>query len=1004
MSKLTKLALNRPVSTIIMIMGIIIFGLSSILGLNMQLIPDMEMPMLIVTTVYPQAGPEEVERLVTQKIEGAGGTIGGLNTIQSSSSENVSLVIFQFEYGTNMDDAYLDLQEDIQQVKNDLPESALSPTIVSLDVNDMASMGLSLTAEGNMDLLTFAKDEIETELRKITAVADVTISGGQEEYISIELMQEKLSQYGLTMNSIAGYISSANFTIPAGTVEHGNQQLNLSSNIEYNTVEQLSLLPITTASGELIRLLDVANVHYSVKDAESVSRYNGKDNIGIEIQKRQNANAITLSEKVEKVVEQINKDNPGIHLEIFYDSKDAILSSLQSVGETLILGIALSMAVLFVFFGDLKGSLIVGSSMPVSLLVTFILMGAMGYSLNIVTMGSLVIGIGMMVDNSIVVLEICFRKREEQLDYKEAAYEGVKMVANSISASTLTTIVVFFPLALLKGLSGQMFSQLGFTIIFSLVASLISALTLVPLFFFKYKPKEKREAPISKFITKLSLLYGHALERVLNRKFFVALLSIGIFGFSIYLATWINRELMPQTDEGQITLSVTFRPNLQLEEKDRVLRELEEFIGKDIDVETYSLSSSGASSNGTVTAYLRKGRSRETLDIVDEWSRQLNNFETCQISISSTSSSMMSVGGNATEIDLQASNLEVLKEASKQVEEVMRSTKGVLSVSASMSDTGTKAKVIIDPMKAIHTGFTPAQVASLLYTTMTGQEALTVDANNKNYSVILEYPKGQYGSVHDLGNLSFASPKGTMVPLFDMAEIEYSDTPQTIQRREGQYLATITASLSNEDKFTAPAIIQEKVDRLTFPKGVEQGVSSDVEMLNEEFTALGLAIATAIILVFMVMAMQFESLRFSAMVMICIPFSLIGSVFLLFVTKSTFSMVSLMGFLMLVGTVVNNGILYVDTTNQFRETMDVETALIETGKSRLRPILMTTLTTVLSMLPLCFGIGDNGQMMQGMAVVIVGGLTASTILTLFLLPTFYLIIHKKNKNEIMVVE
>ena len=258
------------------------------------------------------------------------------------------------------------------------------------------------------------------------------------------------------------------------------------------------------------------------------------------------------------------------------------------------------------------------------------------------------------------------------------------------------------------------------------------------------------------------------------------------------------------------------------------------------------------------------------------------------------------------------------------------------SVTASMSDTGTKAEVMIDPMKAINAGFTPAQVASLLYTTMTGQEVLTVDANNKDYSVILEYPRGQYGSVHELGSLSFASPKGTMVPLLDMANIEYSDTPQTIQRREGQYLATIIANLSNEEKFTAPDIIQEKVDGLTFPKGVEQGVSAYVEMQNEEFLALGLAIATAVILVFMVMAMQFESLRFSGMVMICIPFSLIGSVFLLFISQSTFSMVSLMGFLMLVGTVVNNGILYVDTTNQFRETMDVETALIETGKSRLQ--------------------------------------------------------------------
>lgn len=1006
---LTKLSIKRPVSVFIVVMALVIFGVMAIFKAPMELMPEMEMPMMLVLTTYPGAGPEEVEDLVSKTIEDSVSTLSGVKTIQSMSQENMSIVMLEMNYGTNMDVAHMDLQEKINMYKNSLPDDASSPIIMEMSMDMMPVIMLSAEETGDVDLLTYIEDEIKPDFEKLDGVAQVNVSGGRSDYISIQLMEERMRQYHLDINTLAGIIGAADFSIPAGSVERGDLDLSLRGGVSYSTVESLKTIPITLSSGKVIQLSDVANIFQSTEKASSVSRYNGHENVGITIQKRQSASTVGVTRDVVKVMDEINNRKMGVNLSVIFDSSVDIISSVNSVLSTLALGVILSMIVLFVFFGDIKASLIVGSSMPVSVLTSLILMQAMGFSFNVVSLAGLVIGVGMMVDNSIVVLESCYRRRDQQRTFAEAALEGTKIVTSSIISGTLTTVVVFLPISIMQGMSGQMFRQLGFTIIFSLTASLISAMTIVPLLFMKMKPKEKKDMPINKLLHKVERGYGTFLKKTFRHKGLVVLFSVILLvgSFALPFTGLIPVELIPAVDQGQISIEVKTKPGLKLGETDALLRDIEEMVQQCPDVENYSLSSGGGgmslgSGGGTsISVYLKSDRQTPTDEWVDIWREQTKGRIGCDVSVSSSSSTSSMGGGSDVQVPLQGNDLEVLKMASKQVEDLMHGRSDIVRVSSSISSGDPQAEVKVDPIKAGAVGLTPKQIVGTVYTMLNGTSPAKLRQNGQEYDIRLEFPQGRFRTVEDLSGLMLTAPTGRLVPLLDVATIEYSNAPQSIDRKNNQYIVTVTGQPTTAARLTAGNEVMTAVKGLTFPAGVTIGQSDQAASMAEEFTSLFTAIATAVLLVFMVMAMQFESTRFSLIVMICIPFSLIGSFLGLMMTQTSLSMPSLMGFLTLVGTVINSGILFIDTANQYRTSMDAETALIAAGRTRLRPILMTVLTTVLSMVPMGLGLGDNGKLMQGMAVVIIGGLVASTILSLLLLPTFYLIFKgdKKVKKQ-----
>lgn len=994
---LTKLALKRPVSMALIVLALVVFGIFSIPGFRLELTPDMEMPMLLVYTVYPGADPESVEELVTKEVEAAGSEQSGVSTYTSQSAENMSMVMFQYDYGTDLDDAYMDLKTALDTAKTSMPDDVQEPVVIEMSMDQVETMDVSVTAVGDSDVLSYVNDTIVPELETLSGVADVTVYGGRENYIKVELNSQAMKQYGVTMSGIAQTIGAMDFTVPAGHVSQGTQDIAVSSSTDISGVVQIQNIPITTARGQVIPLSELATVSESQKDADSISRYNGEDNVTIAIKKKKSYGTVDVTKSVDKVLERLQEDNDTVVIETIYNASDMIISSLSSVGSTLVLGVILSMFVLFVFFGDLRASLIVGSSMPISLFATMIGMNMLGFTFNVVTMGALVIAIGMMVDSSIVVLESCFRLKDQTGEYHDAAMKGTGFVTASIIASTITTVVVYLPLSTMNGLSGQLFSQLGMTIIMAMLTSLVVAMTIIPLLFAKFKPQEKKELPINKLLRKFNSGYEKLLRKLLPKRGFVLVVSIVLLVAAFALVSKVHTELMPATDEGAFSITASFRSGTKMETIEEQTKFLEEMAAADENVDHYSYSISGDSAS--LTAYLTDDCKLSTGEAVEAYAKRLDGVTNMDISIESSGASMTSMMGGGIEIDLEGRDLDDLKTASKQVQQILRQIPGVLQVSSDLSDATTQAEVVVDPLKSMSVGLAPVQVAGEMYNALSGVEAAKLTRSGTEYSVRVEYPASEFETMNDLMNMTLSTPYGTQVPLSELANVEYTDSPVTLVRVDGIYQVAVTANTTEDAKYTAQEAADEAMEQMILPKGVSQATSMMDQMMIDEFTAIITAILVSVFLIFLVMAMQFESPRFSAMVMMSIPFALIGSFGLLYITNATLSMVSLMGVLMLVGIVVNNGILYVDTANQLREEMPLEEALIQSGQLRLRPILMTTLTTILSMVPLAFGIGDGSVVMQGMALVIIGGLVASTILILLLMPTFYLIIDKRSRKE-----
>lgn len=1006
---ITKYVLKRPVTTVLAILCLIVFGISSLTSSKLELIPEMNMPMMIISTVYPGASPDDVNELVTQPIEDQVGILNGIKNTASMSGENFSMVMLEYQYGTDMDKAYSDLKKKMDSVSSQLPEDVQVPSIMEMDINDTASIMLSVNNDAQTNLYNYVESDIVPEFEKLAPVASVDVSGGREEYIRIELIQEKLNQYHLNMNSVVTAISNGSFTYPAGDTLVGSQSLSVTTGVDYDTVESLKTIPITVGSGDVIYLEDVANVHMQLEKESGIGRYNGQDTISIGIKKQQSNSDMDVSKAVMRVVEKLKAADPNLEMIVVNDNSDMIQSSLKNVVITMIMAIIISMIVILLFFGDFKASMIVGSSIPVSILVALIAMQAMGFSLNVVTLSSLVLGVGMMVDNSIVVLESCFRSTKGTgfREYTHAALEGSGIVIHSIIGSTVTTCVVFLPLAFLEGMVGQMFKPLGFTIVFCMLASLISAMTVVPLCYTMYRPKEKETAPLSHSVELLQNGYRRIMIKLLPKKALVMISTVAMLLVSFLMAGQLRSELMPANDEGTIAVNIEMRPGLTVEDADNILKRVEAVIIEDENLESYMLSYGGSGlslgSGASLTAYLKSDRTMETEEVLKSWKPGMNAISDCNITMTESSTVSMMTGSNDTfSAILQSTQYDELKATSDIIVNELIARKDITKVHSTLENAAPLVKVEVDPVKAAAEGLAPIQVAGIINNTLSGQEATTLEVNGKEVSVMVEYAPDEYETLDQLKGIVIPTQTGGSVALTDIAEVNFKDSPLSISRENKQYQVTITGDyteFASIDRVKAKEVLTREVIDVNLTSDVSMAQNTMDEMMAEEFGALFQAIALAVFLVFVVMAAQFESPKFSIMVMTTIPFALIGSFGLLFLADASISMPSLLGFLMMIGTVVNNGILYVDTVNQFRQTMDMQTALIEAGAIRLRPILMTTLTTVVAMIPMAFGYGDSGELMQGLALVNVGGLMASTTLSLLMLPVYYSIMNHRRKSQ-----
>ena len=1007
MVNITKFALKRPVTVVLCLITIAYFGFQSLMGTKIELTPEMELPMLVVGTVYAGASPDDINELITMKQEDAISSLDGVDTVQSFSQENVAVVLVQYKYGTNMDTAYINLKKAMDGIRSQMPDDIEEPNIIEMDMNAQPVVTLAVSGQVDENLYTYVDNNIVPQFEKLGSVGEVSLSGGQSSYIRVELIPEKLEQYHLSMAAVAQLVGAADFTIPAGDVSVGRQDLDVSVGNDYDSAESLKSIAIPLAGGDVIHLSDVANVYSALKDADSIGRYNGNDVISLGIKKQQSATAIDVSREVMEQIETMRVTDPGLEITVINDSSEMIEESISNVFQTMIIAVLLSMLILWLFYGDLRASVIVGTSIPISIVLALIAMSAMGFSLNVISLTSLVLGVGMMVDNSMNVLDGCFRAKEKMNLY-DAAVEGSRIMIGSITGGTVTTCVVFLPLALLSGLSGQLFKQLGFTIVFCMIASLFSAVSIVPLCFYQWHPKENDRAPVSGLVRSMQDWYRTHMPSIIPKTKWVLGTSVLFLALALVMASQLDMDLMTSVDEGIVQMTVKTKPGLSVESVSETVAGLEKLVMDEPDVDHYLVTygssglSMGGSSDVTLNAYLKENRKLSTDQVIDKWRRATEHYKDMSVTLEQGSTTMSSsmVGGDAIEIDLQSTDYAALKAAAGDLTEQLRQRGDVMQVHSSVENAAPVVKVDIDPVSAQAEGLTPAGIGSVIYSNLSGVKASTLRVNGEDVDIRVEYAKDRYDTIDKLEGMMIPTASGTALPLQDLAKIRYEDSPQQITRKDKQYQVSITMEPQAEYKKTAEKDVKAFVSQWNMPAEVEMASNSMEEMMGEELGALGGALVTGVFLIFIVMAIQFESPKFSLMVMTTIPFSLIGSFGLLYLADSPISMVSMLGFLMLVGTVVNNGILYVETVNQMLPTMPLDEALVEAGAIRMRPILMTTLTTVISMVPNALAYGKAGKMMQGLALVDVGGLVAATVLTLILLPTYYKLVYNLGRKRL----
>ncbi|MEY8354607.1 efflux RND transporter permease subunit [Lachnospiraceae bacterium 54-53] len=1008
MVNITKFAIKRPITIILCLITVAYFGIQTLMGSKVELTPDMELPVLVIGTVYAGASPEDINDLIISKQEDAISSLDSVDTVHAYSQENVAIVMVQYEFGTNIDTAYINLKKAIDGIRSDMPDDIEEPNILEVDMNAQPVVTLSVSGNVDGNLYTYVDENIIPEIEKLSSVGEVSSSGGQKSYVRVELIPDKMEQYHLNMETVGKLVGAADFTIPAGDINVGKQKLDVSIGNDYDSTESLKDIAIPLADGDTIHLSDIANVYDSLEEKDTIGRYNGQDIISLEIKKQQSSTEIEVSKQVLEKINELEASFPALDFTVIDDSSEMIENSISDVFQTVFLAILLSMIVLWLFCGDLRASFIIGMSILSSVVLALIGAGAMGFSINVISMTSLVFGVGMMVDNSINILDGCFRAKEK-LNYYDAAIEGSRTMIGAIAGGTMTNCVVFVPLLMLTGLTGQLFVQLAYTIIFCLTASLFSAVTIVPLCFYKWHPRESEKAVVSGLIKSMQNWYRSHMPQAIPRTKRVFGTTVILMVLALMMAGRLSTDLMPSVDEGIVIMTVKTRPGLSVDEVNETVADVEELVKSEENLDHYLLTygSTGLSLDGgndvTVSAYLKDNRKLSTEEVMQKWRRETEDYKDISITMkmgSSISSSVMTAG-DEIEIDLQSTDYDALKSSSDEMVDELRKRTDVMQIHSSIENTAPVVKIKVDPVKAQAEGLTPASIGSYVYSNLSGITASTIRVNGNDIDVKVEYAPDKYNTIDKLQGMMITTGTGTNLPLESLASIRYEDSPQQIVRKNKQYQVAITMQPQAANKKTAEKDVKKFVDEWDFPDLVEPAASSLDEMMNEELGSLGGALFTAIFLLFIVMAIQFESPKYSLMIMVTIPFSLIGAFGLLFAADSPISMVSMLGFLMMIGNVVNNGILYVETVNNmlYEENMALDEALVEAGAIRMRPILMTMAITVISELPNVFAYGESGSLMQGLALVNVGGLLASTALMLLMMPTFYRVVYHLGRKK-----
>ena len=1048
MKNLVKFSVDKAITVFMAVIIVIVFGVVSYTNLTTDLFPSMNIPFSVVVTVYPGASPTEIEEVVTEPIEQALATTTNIKEVTSISQENVSVVILEFNSDTNMDSAVIEMRETLDMAISNMPDMVGSPMIIKINPDMMPIMQLSVSKEGltSQELTIYVEEEVLPQIERVPGVASVSVSGAYESEVQVILDQTALDTINaqltlvfeglgideedmmlLDKELISGILTAQNFEFPVGYTNVGGVDYLVRVGDEFDSVEEVENLtvfniPANPGMGILEPIVftidDIADVSFVNANDKEYSKVNGENAISITVQKSSEFATTDVTDAINKILKDISEETEGTNFTVLLDQGEYIDLATGSVVTNLLYGAALAVVVLFIFLRSARATLIVAVSIPISLMFAIVLIYFSGITLNIVSLGGLALGIGMLVDNSIVVMENIFRLKKLGKSNREAAIEGTRSVAGAIFASTITTISVFVPVLFIEGFIKEIFLQMALTIAYSLAASLVIALTLVPAISSKVlKEDGKAVAGEEKGSNKAKEIYEKIFNGAFKFKYFILALVVVLFGGSIYIALTNGFEYFPESDEGQLVVSITNPTESPLSDDDffTLLDDMTDdiLLIDSVDVVGISLGSMqgsflGFSSADSASAnvVLKDGRDLSTMEVENLIETMLlEDYSEIEFTISGSQQQTSMLTGSGYQVELKGYDLDILKAEATKIAAIIAGVDGVEEVDNGVGKPADEIKITVDKDLAIAQNVFTAQVMGVVAEFLAPEEVvteITVEGDIYEVYVYDSAPEDTEYTLEDIENIVIGLNMMTFTPIYlkDVATVEIQQGFTSISHNSG--IRTLTISATYDETYNSTFVASDIDDALAdydAPDGYTFEIMGENEEIMEAMTTLVLAMLLAVALIYMIMAAQFQSLTYPLIIMFTIPLAFTGGFLILFFAGMPVSVVAMIGFIILVGVVVNNGIVLVDYTNQLREQgMEVKEALLEAGKTRLRPIVMTALTTILALITMALGIGEGAEMMQPMAVTTIGGLLYATLLTLLVVPIMYYFFTKYAKN------
>lgn len=1021
---LTRFAVHRPVTTVMVSLIVVLLGWTSLRNLRVDLMPDMTWPIVSVTTLYPGAGPEEIETLVTRPLEQAIGSVAGVEKLSSSSMEGSSNVRIEFAWGTDLDPAIGDIRARLERMRESLPPGVEVPFIRRYDSSDSPIVYLGLQTDlAPAKATLLVENVIAPRLERIDGVARVAVRGGTRREIHVDLDRQKLESMNMSVNEVLSALRGDNINQPAGDYEAGNLRLLVRSRGEFTGLHQIADTIVRQNSGAIVRIRDIGEVIDGEEERTEKTRINGKPGLLVYLFKQAGANTVEVSDAMHKAIDEINLKLENAVLTSRMDKSKYIREAISNVRSSAFIGMGLAIAVLILFLHSFRSTLVIAVTMPLSVLATFVLIYFNGFTLNMVSFGGLALGVGLLVDNSIVVMESIFRRRDEGLVKTDAAIEGTREVSSAIVASTLTTLVVFVPLLFVGNLTGVMMRELAFVVSFSLICSLIASLTLTPMLAtYCINPESERSR-----LSRLTVGWFHRFnqtilgsverfyDRVLVLAFRVPLLVISglclCLAVSVGLVPRIGTEFLPKTDDGRLSVDTEMVAGIQLNKLDEQARKFEQVIMDAVPecLTTASFIGDGADeadrwNDAWFSVHLpsRDKRSRSVEEIRKQLAEAVGQLPGSDVKVRVRNdlfgSRMFSSEGENIAIEIAGHDQDIAEDLTKHVLEAMERIPGLINIAAGASDRRPELSIRMDREKANSLGIRVSDITQTVETAIQGTRTTVFREDGNEFNVQVRLREKDRARLSDIEQIGVTTPAGRIIPLKNLVDFNPGESAVAIYRLSRQRVRYVMANIEDRDLGSIVADLQKELKKLPAAEGFSYRVAGDWEDQQDSFRALTYGFILAVLLMYMVMASQFESLSDPLLILTTLPVAAIGIIAIMLATGTTLNVQSFIGLVMLAGIVVNNAIVLIDYMNQLRDRGEAGSVWDIARKAavrRFRPILMTTLTTVLAMFPIALGLGDGGELQAPMARVVIGGLVSGTLITLIAIPLGWSLVQRK---------